>query len=306
MLKFFWLLIICFFVGLQNIKAQRQVERLLILNPLFDTTKTFNGRNTSWAHSFNGWIGFNKYTIAKDNDHEWFQQIGTMTEIVRFRNNSSITFTGHMEMVADPHNNINLNPRAIFWEEGLFYIKKVKDHYLKFGYYHRCKHDIDNLEVGQQRTTIYASLLFETIKPVKLPENDLILALRTEFYTVRQDYRLPRMMDRPAPDVNNLLGSFRGNFHYQKLFSNTLGVFLNGYAKLLIYSQHEGFVDRLQSFQKARVNSGLSGGLVINGNANIRLAVNYDYLSDTGIPIFPVSGHFISFGVMGRNPLTIR
>ncbi len=139
-----------------------------------------------------------------------------------------------------------------------------------------------------------------------MPKDDLILAFRTDLYTVRQDYRLPRMYDRPDPNVNNLLGSFRGIFHYQKLYSNTLGIFINGYSMLIIYSQNEGMLDSLQSFQNAKVNAGLSGGLVINGNANIRLAINYEYLADTGILINPASGHLISFGVMGKNPLTIR
>lgn len=286
--------------------SQRLIERNFILNPLNDTTKAFNGNKVSLAHSLSGWAGFGKYTGVKNNDHEWYQQLGIIAELVRFRNNSTLAVTTQFQMIADPNNNINLNPRAIFWEEGLFYMWKPKDLFYKVGYYHRCKHDIDNLDLGEERGLIYASLFFETILQKKVNNNPLILAFKNDIYTVRQDYRNP-YEESPFPSVEKLLTSFKGNFHYQKLLKNqVLGFFVNGYTMLNVYSHHQGVFDRLSSIKGANINAGLSAGMVVNGNANIRLGFNYEYLSDTGISATNYRAHLLSFGITGLNPLSVR
>ena len=62
------------------------------------------------------------------------------------------------------------NPRAIFWEEGVLAGFRLDEGIaLQAGYIHRCKHDIDNLEITargreEQRTLIYN--LFQRIDRV--------------------------------------------------------------------------------------------------------------------------------------------
>lgn len=286
--------------------AQRQVERNLILHPLNDTTKTFNGKKVSLAHNFSAFASFGKYIGIKDKDHEWYQQIGSMMELARFRNNSSIVVVSHIQLFADPNNDINLNPRAIFWEEGLFYAWKGKSRFYKAGYYHRCKHDVDNLIIGEERGLIFGSFLFETIFPVATNSGDLLFSLRNDLYTIRQDYRKPKFLNDKIPDLEKILTTFRGNFHYQTLFTSQLGIYINGYTMLNIYSKNIGLVDRFQKLQKVNMNLGLSSGLVIKGNAQIRLGFNYEYLTDSniGIPLKPT--HLLSFGIMGISPFAIR
>ncbi|MDQ3393367.1 MAG: hypothetical protein M3512_04560 [Bacteroidota bacterium] len=286
--------------------AQRQVERNLILHPLNDTTKTFNGKKISLAHNFSAFASFGKYIAIKDGDHEWYQQIGSMMELIRFRNNATLVVASHMQLFADPNNDINLNPRAIFWEEGLFYSWKGKSNFYKAGYYHRCKHDVDNLTYGEERGLIFGSFLFETIFSVPLKNKDLIFALRNDLYTIRQDYRSPRYIDDKLPNLEKILTSFRGNFHYQNLFTNQLGIYMNGYTMLNLFSRNEGLLDRVLNLNSANVSAGLSSGLVIKGNAQIRIGLNYEYLTDSniGIPFKPT--HLLSFGILGISPYAIR
>lgn len=286
--------------------SQRQVERNLIFHPLNDTTKTFNGKKISLAHNFSAFAAFGKYVGVKDKDHEWYQQIGSMMELARFRNNSTIVVVSHMQLFADPNNDINLNPRAIFWEEGLLYAWKSKSRFYKAGYYHRCKHDVDNLSIGEERGLIFGSFLFEAIFPVEINSGDLLFALRNDLYTIRQDYRFPRFSDDNIPHLEKILTTFRGNFHYQSLFSSQLGIYINGYSMANIYSRNVGVFDRFQNLQKVNMNFGLSSGLVIKGNAQIRLGFNYEYLTDAnvGLPVKPT--HLLSFGIMGISPFAIR
>lgn len=286
--------------------AQRQVERNLILHPLNDTTKNFNGRKVSLAHNFSAFVSFGKYAIVKDNDHEWYQQIGVLMELARFRNNASLAVVSHMQLFADPNNDINLNPRAIFWEEGLFYSWKGKRMFYKAGYYHRCKHDVDNLIIGEERGLIFGSFLFETIIPIALQKDDLLFSFRNDLYTIRQDYRIPRTTYDQLPNLARIITSFRGNFHYQKLFTNQIGLYFNGYTMLNIFSRNEGLIDRFGSLHNANISAGLSGGMVVKGNAQIRLGFNYEYLADSniGIPSHPT--HLLSFGIMGISPFAIR
>ncbi|MDQ3395671.1 MAG: hypothetical protein M3512_16410 [Bacteroidota bacterium] len=286
--------------------AQRQVERNLILHPLNDTTKTFNGKRVSFAHNFAAFASFGKFVAIKDDDHEWYQQIGSLMELMRFRNNATLVVVSHMQLFADPNNNINLNPRAIFWEEGLFYSWQGKSRYYKAGYYHRCKHDVDNLTIGEERGLIFGSFLFETIIPVALRNDNLMLAFRNDLYTIRQDFRIPRHSEGQLPNLDRILTTFRGNFHYQKLFFSQLGLYINGYTALNIYSKNEGLLDRFTNLHSTNLSAGLSSGLVLKGNAQIRLGFNYEYLTDSniGIPLQPT--HLLSFGIMGISPFAIR
>jgi hypothetical protein len=64
-----------------------------------------------------------------------------------------------------------------------------------------------------------------------------------------------------------------------------------------LFGKEEGFINRFNWLQRISINGGFSAGVSIRGKAEIRLGLNYEYLSDTGINPNPENAHLISFGI---------
>lgn len=135
----------------------------MVLDPLGDTTVGSEGFILLPATRLYGEFG--RYSNGSGDDHRWNAKTGGYLEFARWDSSWSIGLVGTMEVVMDPLNDISFNPRAIFWEEGLLASARLTSgSALQFGYVHRCKHDIDNLEIYtargelEQRTLIYSGL----------------------------------------------------------------------------------------------------------------------------------------------------
>ncbi len=296
-----YLLFTCCFLC-HNLTAQRLLERNVQLVPLADTTNYDPETGTSWAHSLSGWAGFGRYVIS-DNDHAWVQELGLTVELVRFSHKASLAFTTQIEFIADPNNNINFNPRAIFWSEGIFYMRRKGNSYWRAGYYHRCKHDIDNLNLGVERTLIFGSLMAE--RSHQLPSKqfkEAWLGYGADLYTIRQDDRFPQ---DPAPgglNTMNLLSSFSFKSHVLKAFpSEKAGIYANAFLQANVYSANTGFTNRFSSPDRLNAAFGISAGLALIGNAQIRLGFNYEYLPDSGIPLAASGVHLFGIEIKGLN-----
>ena len=135
--------------GTQSTDAQRIIDRNLLFNPLADTSVEIQPDERKVFPSVGGWATFGNYGVHRDTHHLWYHELGTYLELFRVGDQRSLAFTTQIEFIADPHNDINFNPRAIFWEEGFLYTSNRGGAYLQLGFYHRCKHDIDNLEIGR-------------------------------------------------------------------------------------------------------------------------------------------------------------
>ena len=301
--SFFSLFIICSTI----LFAQRLVEREIIINPLFTDLLSTRDDDIFWMSSISAWGGFGHY-ISSDREHEWYQKLGSVIELIRFGNQSSLSFLSHIEFVANDRNNIGFNPRSLIWEEGFLYSQKLRKSFLQIGYYHRCKHDIENLNEGQERSLIFGGLFCKYIKPITINESFQwsYLVPRIEIYTIRQDFRAPDIFYKFGTNLEQLLGTIAMNFNNHISKSKHLGLFVNSYGSLNFFSKDKGFLDRFSSLHAVRFCGGISTGITVQGSAHFRIGLNFEYFSDNAIDPYPRSSSLLSIGVQIVDPKTIR
>ncbi|MBI2620041.1 MAG: hypothetical protein HYW57_08170 [Ignavibacteriales bacterium] len=285
--------------------AQRYPDRHMTLNPLADQSVPARG-GTSWMHSSGGWAEFGAYRLVRDQEHAWIQRLGGYLEMFRIDDEASLTVVGNIEFIANPHNNIRFNPRAVFWEEGFVYTSRAGKNYWQIGYFHRCKHDVDNLLLGTERSLIFGSLQGKYLLPFVMQggRTEGLLSFRTDLLTIRQDDRTPLTTDRL--NLNRALGSFAGMIHLRKqLEQSVVGFYTTAWSGLSVYSRKDGIFNRFSSVESATLSGGLSSGVAIHGNAHFRIGLSYEYISDTGINPVPEHAHLLSLGVVILNPASM-
>lgn len=180
-------------------RGQNFPDRIVLVDPLADTSRNRSGWN--WLPGTILYAEFSRYLNSSGSDHRWNARTGGALEILRIDDRWSVHAMGTVEVVVDPQNDIAFNPRAIFWEEGLFVERRMGARSgLQFGYMHRCKHDIDNLEVlilrgaTEQRTLIFSGPSFRYLeRPRRIDDTDFEWggALREDLFLHLLDDRLP-------------------------------------------------------------------------------------------------------------------
>lgn len=284
--------------------AQRLVSRDLIVNPMFNAWDD-NATDIRWMNGLSAWGSFGNY-LAGDNDHEWSQRLGVVVELVRFGDRSGLSFESAIEFVADPDNNIGFNPRALIWEEGFLYTHRMAASWAQIGYYHRCKHDIETLDQGVERSLIFGGLLAKWIRPVVLTEKKLsMLEARAEIYTVRQDLRTPKSFEIRDPRLEQLTGSLALKLNNQWSWAPPFGVYANVFGSLNFFGSKSGFFNRFQSVETVQFNGGAGAGVVLKGKAFLRLGLNLEYFSDPGIHPAPKDAWLLSLGLTALNPTSL-
>ncbi len=275
--------------------AQRQATRSLIINPLLDERNDLPDGEVRGFNSFGGWAGFGHFAYSSDDHHLWYQDLGGYVELWRNGRSQSLLLTGQIQFIADPHNDINFNPRAIFWEEGLLYTVRVDPGYLQLGFLHRCKHDIDNMDRGEERSLIFSSFTLRYQQPLSLfRDNDLILMGAYDNYLITYDRRDPRALEEHPPDWNDLQNEFTLQAHW---LENPLGSGPFVDSRINIISLDSGL----------HINRGISAGWNLHrGGGEFRVSVNYEYLHDSGIPAVPEGVHLLGFGIRANSAFVIR
>ena len=172
------LLLMMFAIKVQPLEAQRLIERNQILNPLENPSVNIEEGQKKWFSQVGGWGSFGNYAFSRDENHFWYQELGAYFELYRSGNSKSVAITSQIEFIANDDNDINFSPRAIFWEEGILFTSRQNGFFLQAGYYHRCKHDIDNLNLGEERATVFGSAMGKVIIPVSIssPQDALFLS----------------------------------------------------------------------------------------------------------------------------------
>jgi hypothetical protein len=305
----FTLILILILSLYSSLYGQRMPDRFLVFNPLFDTSENLQEDSTGYINSFGGFAEFATYGIKRDFEHAWNQKLGTFVEFFRTGSTSSLAFVANIEFVANSDNDIGFKPRSIFWEEGFVYSQKTGNNYWQLGYMHRCKHDIDNYNYGKERALIFGSLHGKYLIPLDVfdEKDNALFGIRGEFYSIRQDYRIPQNTRTITPNWNQLIGSLGFNFNFTKQISNHYwNYYFNSYSMVNIFSENDGFLNRFKNFQKANINGGISTGIAIRGKAEFRIGLTYDYFSDTGINPVPENAHLISIGVVILNHNSFR
>ena len=285
--------------------AQRFPLRFQSLNPLSLEVQDTLANEASWLHSMGGWGEFSGYTLLRDEDHAWLQRLGGYVEIFRVGDEMSLAFLSNIEFIADPHNDIKFNPRAIFWDEGFLFTQRLEDTYWQVGYFHRCKHDIDNYFLGTERSLIFGSVYGAYLLPWQA-ESQLeegLFAFRADVYTIRQDDRFPVSTRQLEPNLKRMLGSLGATAHFRKTLSSKYwGIYSTVWSMMNFYGEKEGIINRFGAIKTALFNGGVSLGIALQGKVHMRLGVSYEYLSDTGMNPAPGKAHLMTVGVTFIDP----
>ena len=236
-----------------HLKAQNLPDRIVILDPLGDTTLNSDGFTLLPGTRLYGEFGY--YTDGtEDQTHRWNAKMGGYAEFARWDSTWSIALVGTMEVIVDPLNDISFNPRAIFWEEGLTISTRTpwsSNDGLQFGYTHRCKHDIDNIEVFdreggyEQRTLIYSGPFLRFLdRPTKIIEGPIDFyagsGLRLDYFVHTLDNRWDSETAALQPNVEDLIGSLTASVRIEGRFKNEwLGFHGSGSYMLSLTSPDE-------------------------------------------------------------------
>jgi hypothetical protein len=253
---------------------------------------------------------FSRYDNASGDAHRWNAKTGGYFEVVRWDSTASIAFVGTTEVVMDPLNDITFNPRAILWEEGLVGTFAAADRWhLQAGYVHRCKHDIDNLEIrilrqsDEQRTLIYSGLMTRLVLPIYT-----LLAGPTEVTatgTLRNDFFLHLLDSRFASQesgrsLESLIDAVNiGGRLELRLPDGRIGAHLSAGLMLSIFGARPGFSERFSELTLlGSVPVAELGVDLVNPNGG-RLAffVRGEWQRDDAIASNPSAARLVLFGV---------
>lgn len=163
-----------------------------------------------FASDASGWGEFSRFVGSSDNDHTWDAKMGAYEELYRSRNLWSVAVASDLELIANPDNDIDFFPRVFYWQESLFYMRRADWFDWGLGYYHRCRHDIDNLSqyivegIELERVCIYDSITLRLLsRPVLwawdsggLDRASLRMTVDEHYYVIRQDATLVPEADR--------------------------------------------------------------------------------------------------------------
>jgi hypothetical protein len=305
------------------VQAQRIPERFFVINPLAmpisgDVIAKAVDSSCVWMSGFGFWSGFERYAIS-DNAHAWRNPFGAYAEIVRWRTQSgkqsNIYAIGTFEHVADPNNDISFNPRAVWWEEGIAYSTELDSvrlgtmsapSYLHIGYYHRCRHEVDNLFRGESRVMIYGSLTGKYVLDFRStePAERFTTAVRTDIYTIRTDYRYPFIHTNTLPSYFDLVGSLGLNLNYRNSLPwKQLGWYAGARVLTTCYAGNREFFGRFGAINAARVDYGATLGISVEGAVRCNIGLHYEYLGDPEMKPFPQPQHLLSVGFMFMSPV---
>jgi len=285
--------------------AQRFPDRFSTFNPLSEQDGLSSDNGLQWMYSTGGWGEFAAYRGVRDQEHAWLQRLGGYLEMIRIGNGVSLSFLSTIEFIANPHNDIRFNPRAIVWEEGFLYTIRSERNFWQIGYFHRCKHDVDSFLTGTERSLIFGSLQGKFLIPFSTNAGSTqgLFVIRTDLFTIRQDDRIPTSTSQNGLNMKRAIGSFGVIAHVRtQLRDPVFGLYLSAWSSMTAYSGREGLLNRFGALESATLNGGLTSGIAVQGNAHFRIGVTYEYLSDTGIDVIPRHAGLLSFGIVILNP----
>lgn len=247
-----------------NATAQNLPDRTVVLDPLAEAPAAeapaagaSAAGGFSWLNATRLYGEFSRYSDGSGPNHRWNAKTGGYLELARWDSTWSIALVGTMEMVADPLSDIAFNPRAIFWEEGILASARTgQDAAFQFGYVHRCKHDIDNLETllilgrREQSTLIYSGVMARfLLRPRVLVSGDVQVlggaTVRNDFYVHLFDQREPREAERTGRSMNTLANTVNVSARIDvRPAGARYGLHLNAGWMLSFFGSGEGLAER--------------------------------------------------------------
>ena len=238
----------------------------------------------------------------EDETHRWCASVGGSVELLGGAR-WNLVFESAISLIADPGNNIGFNPRALFWEEGILFGLRNGADVWQFGLQHRCKHDIDNIELlrvtgrEEERALIYSSLVARWSRDAFIWSGvDIEPMAELHGYVFVQDQRFPVSTRELLPGVEDNLGAARLRIEASVplLLRIRAGILLD--ARSTVRMEHHRSTE---DADLAVLIDVVAVELYIEAQgqaAGLRGFLRYARLSDTYIPPFPSGASLVSLG----------
>jgi hypothetical protein len=293
-----------------RVSGQILPDRLVVYDPLGNHALDTNG--FEWLPATRLYGEFSRYSNGSGAHHRWNAKSGGFFEIARWDSSWSIAMVGTMEMVADPFSDIGFNPRAIFWEEGVLASRRLGDEAaIQFGYVHRCKHDIDNLEPYlladriEQETLIYSGITTRALwRPRPILEGPVplegALAVRNDLFLHLFDQREPHEAEATGRSMNTLADAVNITARLDlRAREARWGLHLNGDFMLSLYGAGTGFSGRWSRLTALGAFPFLELGLDLFNprGAAFTIFTRGEWQRDGAIAPFATPARLLSFGV---------
>ncbi len=278
-------------------------DRGILLNPLQTTRQTDDcGLFTMTG----GWGEIDKKMAENtDDQHNWSVKLGAALELFRYRNSFSFTASSDIELVANDQSEMKFNPRSFFWQESFMGSFSGGPIYYQTGYVHRCKHDIDNIEVqdktGEKRQAvfIYDSIFLRVITKEFRILNSVNFPFVSRFY-IRDDYFVlrddSRIYEYPADEkysIENLINTVQAGVNIDIIRAKNFDIYTRLQYKISFFSEN--------------VNGDSAGyrndyfaecGIRLKGEQGVmQFFLNYEYIDYTMINPFNEKTRVLYFGI---------
>jgi len=225
-----------------------------------------------------------------EGDQDWQFRLHGYIEPYRFGSDSNATVTTslqfHHELTANPYNDLGFNPRTARWEEQLLVHVRIAPFTLQGGWFHRCKHEIDNSErpddvmdptyVPIRRALIISGPMVTGVSPaLATPIGTIRAQLGGEWYVVNEDYRTPDSITTGS--WNGLQASVWARGQIGWTLGSTLHAGGSYYISFPIFTDRYGAPDDIVVPHEARAELFLS---VVSSKAFISLVAAADHTWD--------------------------
>lgn len=252
-----------------------------------------------------GWGEFARFVYRTDQNHYWMAKLGAYGEFFRIQDRFSLVLNSDLQLTASSNNLfIAFGPRAFYWHESLVFYMKFGQSTFGAGYYHRCKHDVDNLNiflmnnVYYARTLIWDSIVLKwTLRPVnvKLSDKlsfDVMAFADNHYYVIKQDGVSAEYGSR-VPSYTNLIDTV------------SIGARLDFPAGMVVhwYIQPQMTFDlyHIEGATFLTTDCFLETGVGLNGKAfDFDIFMRYETIYDTGVDPFLTSGEYVMLGLKVR------
>ncbi len=221
-------------------------------------------------------------------EQAWQFRTHVQAEVYRFSDSAdavqlTTTIEAHQELTANPFNDIAFNPRAMRWEEFVWFHVGLRDVSLRAGFVHRCKHDIDNISgpdelnptspsLAEQRTIILTGpALGASLAPLPLGIGTLTASGGMEYFLNAADTR--RTRDASAENAASwraMQGACWARARYVVPLSQHVALSAQGYAALPWFTAYRGDASSLPMDVRGEIAlmlRGTAGNLSIAGVA---------------------------------------
>jgi hypothetical protein len=123
------------------VAAQMRIARNVLSTYLVDSVP-----RTSFVMRTRPFIEAQRGFRSAGDEQAWNLKVGTTTDLFHVGPDIAVALDVGFELTANPHNVTRFNPRAIFLEPGLVVAYRLRGFELQGSVFHRCRHDVDNLD----------------------------------------------------------------------------------------------------------------------------------------------------------------